>query len=284
MLKYRYLNGLPNEPNAMESYYSLLGLAPNASLEEIEAAYQRQRERYSPERVAAMGEEFAEVANQRLAELERARTALLAERESNAPAVSGRAERSALSRRELTMLVGGALIGLLLIIAVWNIAGRSTTTSVGLAKLDRPAPAFELRGLDGQPVRLEDYSGKVVLVNFWYSECAPCQEETPALQKAYQQLAPEGLVIVGVNVRGNEPNGAAGDQAVRAFVQRYGVSYPIGYDDQGKAGRDYQVLPLPSSFFIDAGGTIRYASYSTVTADEVERVFNELQHGATAAR
>lgn len=269
----------------MQHFYWLLGLAPNASAEDIEAAYERERERYSPERVAAMGDEFAQIAHDRLAELDQARTALLAERApTQAVATPARAERATLSRRELGMLIGGAVVGLLLIITVWNLAGRSTTLTVNLAKIDRPAPAFELRGMDGQPIRLEDYRGKIVLVNFWYSECAPCQEETPALQQAYQQLAPEGLVIVGVNVRTNEPNGAAGDQAVRTFIERYGVSYPIGYDDQGKAGRDYQVLPLPSSFFIDQSGIIRYASYSTVTAEDVGRVFNELQHGAMAAR
>lgn len=274
----------------MESYYTLLGVAPDASTEEIEAAYERQRNRYSPDRVAEMGEELARVANERLAAFERARATLTdpgaraAYDQGEGGAKAGR-ERSSLSRRELTMLIGGALVGLLLIAVVWTLAGRSTTPTVSMVKLERPAPAFELRDLSGQNVRLDDFIGShVVMVNFWYSNCAPCEEETPALQQAYQELADDGLVIIGINVRQNEQRGPAGEEDVRKFVERYGVTYPIVYDEQGAVGRSYQVLPLPSTFFIDPGGTIRYASYTTVTIEDVERVFKELQPGATATR
>lgn len=270
----------------MESYYTLLGVGRDATPEEIESAYLRQRERYSPERVAELGPEFGQVARERLAALERARGALLdpvkSDTDSMPTSAARSRERNSVSRRELTMLVGGALVGLLLIAAVWVFAGRTSTPTVNLARLDRPAPTFVLRDLNGNSIKLQDYIGKkTVLINFWYSKCAPCIEETPALQQVYQKLAPDGLVVIGVNVRGNEQRGAAGDEDVRKFTERFGVTYPVVFDDKGEVGRAYQVLPLPSSFFIDSSGTIRYASYSTVTASEVERVFNELQRTAT---
>ena len=275
----------------MESYYATLGVAADASADEIEAAYQRQRARYAPEQIGEIGEDVARVARERLTAIERAYASLIdpdlreAYDARNAiPAKSPRG-RSTLTRRERNWLVGGAVAGVLLITLVWTLAGRSITPSVTMARLDRPAPTFDLRSLNGQNIRLDDYLGKkTVLVNFWYSECAPCIEETPALQQVYQRLEVDGLVVIGVNVRQNEKRGPEGDDAVQAFVDRFGVTYPIGFDDKGQVGRDFQVLPLPSSFFIDKSGMIRYAAYTTVTAEDVERVFTELQREATASR
>ncbi|MBC8163497.1 MAG: redoxin domain-containing protein [Roseiflexaceae bacterium] len=275
----------------MQSYYALLGVAPGASAEEIETAYQRQRARYAPDQLGELGEDVAQVARERLTSLDRAYATLsdsdlraAYDARSTTPVPSPRA-RSGLSRRELLGLVGGAVAGLLLIAIVWALAGSTTTPTVTMARLDKPAPAFELRSLDGGNLRLADYAGKnTVLVNFWYTECAPCIEETPALQQAYQRLSADGLVVIGVNVRQKEPRGEAGDRVVQEFATRFGVTYPIVFDDKGEAGRDFQVLPLPSSFFIDTSGVIRYAAYTTVTAEDVERVFTELQRSPAATR
>lgn len=273
----------------MESYYTLLGVAPDASTEQIEHAYSRERQRYSLEHIEDMGEDFAQIAQQRLAAIEQAHRTLADPQARAAYDAGGQQptrERSSLSRRELAMLLGGAAVGLALIMVVWVFAGRSTTRTISMVKMEKPAPAFELNDIEGRPLRLDSFfgQGKVVLVNFWYSKCAPCEAETPALQQTYQKLSDQGLVVIGVNVRGNEQNGPAGEQDVKNFVSRYGVTYPIVYDEQGAVGRSYQVLPLPSSFFIDPEGTIRYASYTSLTAQDVERVFNELQQHTAAMR
>src|SRR5215216_1289288 len=113
----------------MQTYYTLLDVPAQATATEIEAAYQRQRERYSPSRVATLGEEFRRVAEARSAEIERA-YAVLADPERRraydasdgaAPATTApqSARRSGLSRRELLMAAGGALAGLLVIAFVW---------------------------------------------------------------------------------------------------------------------------------------------------------------------
>ena len=274
----------------METYYTVLGVARDADAAAIELAYQQQRERYRTERVAALDDEIGQVARDRSAALDHAYATLAdpARRAAYDQRLRGGTPaktRATVSRRELVMLIGGALIGLLVIAAVWNFAGRSTTPGVTLAQLNRPAPVFTLPALDGGDLQLQNYIGKkTVLINFWYSECAPCQEETPALQQVYKKLAADGLVVIGVNVRGNERRGALGDEDIRKFIARYNVTYPIAIDTQGDTGRAYQVTPLPSSYFIDTSGTIRYAAFQTVTAEDVERVFKELQRGATAAR
>ena len=149
---------------------------------------------------------------------------------------------------------------------------------------NRSAPDFALTSIDGQTVRLSNYRGKVVLLNFWYTGCEPCREETPALEAAYKKLAPQGLEIIGMNVRANERRGADGDADIRKFVEAHGVSYPIALDSDSQSGRDYQVYVLPTSLMIDREGKIRYLLFSATTTDAVEALFTKLQQETSARR
>lgn len=278
----------------METFYTLLDIPMQATVDEIEAAYQRQRARYSPERVAELGDDFRQVAEARSAELERAHAVLTdpTRRQAydvslgNRPPTSVQtAQRSGLSRREVLMALGGAVLGLLVIAVVWVVSGQQAATTLPpAAEVNRPAIDFTLPTIDGKPLRLSDYRGNVVLVNFWYTNCAPCREETPALQAAYAQLNGQGLQIIGVNVRDNERNGADGDQDIRKFMADHGVTYPIVLDAGSKVNRDYQVYVLPTSAMIDRAGNIRYLLFSAVTTSEVEALFKKLQQETSAQR
>lgn len=278
----------------VESYYTLLGVSPRATADEIAAAYRQQRERYNQERLAALDGDFRRLAIERTKELDEAYGVLsdpeqrqAYDRSLGVPSeTDSRAHRSSgLTRREMTMAGAGALLGLALIAVVWVFAGRSAPQDLPpVAEVNRPAPDFALSTLDGTPVKLSDYRGKVVLLNFWWTGCEPCREETPALQAAHQRLAEQGLVILGVNVRTNERSGPNGDADVRTFTDRYGVTYPVPLDLDGEVGRSYQVLVLPTSLFIDQAGTIRYARFSMLTAEDVEQIFAKLQREQTAMR
>jgi peroxiredoxin len=276
----------------MQTYYTLLDVPAQATAAEIDTAYRRQRERYSPERVATLGEEFRRVAEGRSAEIERA-YATLADPERRraydasmaAPAATAAAPRRAgHSRRELLLAGGGALAGLFVIALVWVLVGQTAAPALPpAAQVNRPAPDFALPNLAGGDVRLSDHRDKIVLVNFWYTNCAPCREETPALQAVYSKLADQGLQIIGVNVRQNERAGPSGEDDIRAFVNANNVTYPIALDTDGQVDRDYQVYTLPTSVLIDKSGNVRYLLFSAVTSDEVEALFNKLQQEASAS-
>lgn len=278
----------------MQTYYTLLDVPAQATTAEIEAAYQRQRERYSSKRVATLGEEFRRVAEARSAEIEHA-YAILADpdrRRAYDASVSGppataaaqAPRRAGLSRSELLLAGGGALAGLLVIALVWVLVGQNAAPALPpAAQVNRPAPDFTLPSLTGGDIRLSDHRGKIVLVNFWYTNCAPCREETPALQAVYRKLADQGLQIIGVNVRGNERAGPEGEADIRTFTNANGVTYPIALDIDGQVDRDYQVYTLPTSFLIDKNGNVRYLLFSAVTSDEVEALFNKLQQEALAS-
>jgi len=114
------------------------------------------------------------------------------------------------------------------------------------------APDFTLDTLDGGKVTLSDLRGKIVVVNFWATWCLPCREETPALEKAYEQYKDSGMVILGLNLTNQDVV-----SEVESFVQEFELSYPILLDRDGSVGYLYQIKGLPTTFFINREGIIR---------------------------
>lgn len=271
----------------MENHYQLLEIDEQASSETIADAYARQRERYRPERVAGLDDELRLRAERRTVELEHAYTTLSdptqrrlydAELTAQRAQPAGHAQRTGVTRREVLISAGGALVGLLLIAVVWVFAGRSAETPLPpVGELNRPAPDFALPGLDGGTIKLSDYRGKVVLVNFWGTWCEPCKEETPALQAAYKELQQQGFEIIGINLYSQEPGG---DKAVREFLDPYGVTYPIALDSEGEIARAFQISPIPVSYFVDPSGNIRFVKVGTLRTAEVRNLFERLQSRA----
>ncbi len=114
-----------------------------------------------------------------------------------------------------------------------------------------PAPEIVLPTLDGGEARLSDLRGKSVILNFWATWCPPCRLEMPALQRVYDDYQGR-VVVVGVNLIMSERS----PEAVRAFLEEIGVSFPIWLDVQNQASDAYRVTSLPTTFFIDPQGTI----------------------------
>ncbi len=106
--------------------------------------------------------------------------------------------------------------------------------------------APDVAGVDlaGQPLSLHQVSGKVVLVNFWATWCAPCMAELPALERLYQSLRARGFTVVGVAVDDTLDN-------VKEAVQRSGITYPVLLDEKGKSKRQFELKGFPESFVLD---------------------------------
>lgn len=116
------------------------------------------------------------------------------------------------------------------------------------------APDFELETIDGKPISLADYAGKKVLLNFWATWCPPCNAEAPHLQAIYEQYAAAGVEIVAVNVTSQEKG--KGKDTVPQFVQQYGLTFPVVLDVHDEVASMYQILTLPTTYFIDEEGAI----------------------------
>lgn len=276
----------------MDTYYTRIGVDPTASQEEIETAYQRKRDSYSTERVADMGDEFRHTAQQRLAELEEAYQTLSDPQQRHAynqriagiPATepARNSPQRPPASRERWFAIGGAIVGLLLVGVIWFVTDKTQADAPAAPAVHRPAPDFTLATPDGQEIRLSDYHGKIVLVNFWGTWCDPCIRELPALQSAYAQLEDEGFVVIGVNLFDNEQSQNHTEEDIQAFIEDKGITYPVVLDTHGNVTDSYRVFPIPTSFFVDANGNIRYVLPRELTAEEITAWFTELKQETMA--
>lgn len=142
--------------------------------------------------------------------------------------------------------------------------------------IGRPAPGFALTLFDGRTVRLEDFRGKVVLVNFWASWCPPCRAEAPMLETMWRRLEAQGVVFIGVNTQDEEPR-------ARAFLDEFGISFPNGRDPAGGIAIDYGVWGLPEGFIVDPGGRITYKHIGMLAPARLAAKIDEARRGVVTA-
>jgi cytochrome c biogenesis protein CcmG/thiol:disulfide interchange protein DsbE len=175
------------------------------------------------------------------------------------------ARRVKIALQAAAVAVVALLIGLLAWQVVRTDQGRALGSKVAEGKKP-PAPVFsleELRG--GKTVSLADYRGKVVVLNFWASWCAPCKDEAPELESAWQRWRDKDVVVVGIDVQD------FGTDAQR-FVDRYDLSYPILRDKHNWTWGRYGLTGLPETWFVDSQGRLVGEHVEgPVTQDELDR-------------
>lgn len=141
---------------------------------------------------------------------------------------------------------------------LWALAAGACVQAAGAAELQGwahgPTPPFALQDLNGRVHRLSDYRGKVVLVNFWATWCAPCREEMPSIERLRQSLAGEPFEVLAINLA--EP---------RSRIERFLASMPLGFpvllDRDTRTAKDWRARILPATYLVDAAGRIRYVRY-----------------------
>jgi cytochrome c biogenesis protein CcmG/thiol:disulfide interchange protein DsbE len=150
---------------------------------------------------------------------------------------------------------------LLAVVLVVGVAGGAGLLTPALRVGDR-APDFALADLDGEPVRLADYAGRPVLVNFWASWCLPCVEEFPVLAEALETHADIGLAVIGIVYRDRS-------EAARAFGNQLGATWPLVMDPGERVARAYGVFGPPESWLIGPDGVVVSRHIGPFTADEL---------------
>ncbi len=129
------------------------------------------------------------------------------------------------------------------------------------ADMNKPAPNFTLKSYEGKNVKLSEYRGKVVLLNFWASWCGPCRQEMPLLQKIHKKYSSLGFAVMGVNVE--EDNTKA-----KGIVKKNKLTFPILFDSQNQVSQLYKVDAMPSTVIIDRSGRVRYIHKGYKPGDE----------------
>lgn len=168
----------------------------------------------------------------------------------------GRSDAAKAPLRALYQKQHGSLAGLDEKLAAAREASRREVAFES-RRVDKPAPAWELTDLAGKPVKLADYKGKVVIMDFWGSWCPPCRAELPHFQALYDKYKEKGVVFLGMNW---EQPGEAAERmkAVTGFMAANKYTFPVVLDHDRVAVEAYEVPGFPTVFMIDKAGTIRY--------------------------
>jgi cytochrome c biogenesis protein CcmG, thiol:disulfide interchange protein DsbE len=125
------------------------------------------------------------------------------------------------------------------------------------------APELSGASLDGQAISLATLRGKVVLIDFWASWCAPCKEEMPFIERLYRRLRSQGLIVVGVSVDAEREN-------ARDFIAQLKVSFPIVHDAKHAIADRFKPPRMPTSYVLDREGKIRHVHEGWRKEDERE--------------
>ena len=149
--------------------------------------------------------------------------------------------------RAVRIVIVVAMLGLVVTLAL---AFRRDPHDIRTGTIGKPAPAFTADRLDGEgTLSLSDYTGKVVVVNFFASWCLPCAQENPALVHVYERYRGSDVVMLGVVYQESR-------DSAQAYVKRMGMSWPAIADDDGRMALSYGVFGPPETFFIGPDGII----------------------------
>jgi len=139
-----------------------------------------------------------------------------------------------------------------------------------------PAPNITIAARDGRPLILASLQGKVVVLDFWASWCAPCRKSFPFLDALQTKHATEGLQVVGLTLEDD-------DDAVNGFLESVPVQFTIARDPSGKAGDAFGVVAMPTTFLIGRDGTIaaRFEGGDASVHDKIEAAVTTLLAGGS---
>ncbi len=154
--------------------------------------------------------------------------------------------------------------------AVIAVANAVPAASAATATAFKPVPAITFTNLDGAPVTLSSFRGRVVLINFWGTWCAPCLKEIPELVRLSRDLTPHGLEVVGIAVDSGQP------EDIREFVIEHEMQYHILIGDLGVVKKRFQVFGFPTSLLVDRKGMIRKRYFGPQTETNLKRDVEQL--------
>jgi thiol-disulfide isomerase/thioredoxin len=170
--------------------------------------------------------------------------------------------------------IGGISAAILVVLADSN-AAVPTPVPVRLqgvagSLVNQPAPDFVLDNLDGEPVRLSDFRGQPLFLNFWATWCGPCRREMPAFQAFLEAQGADGALILTVD-------DAETPEVIRAFFAEIGVeNIPVVIDPDSEIRSRYGVFNLPTTFLIDAAGIVRAIKLGEMTLEDLYSYVGEL--------
>jgi len=144
------------------------------------------------------------------------------------------------------------------ILAMPGVVGTAWAKSPDVSQ---PAPDFALKNLAGSNLRLSEFRGDVVIVNFWSAACGRCREQLGELDAIHRQHRSNGMNILSINVDRNH-------EAARRMIADKGIEFPVLFDVDKAVSRLYDPSKLPLTVMVDPHGTVRYVHHGYKSGDE----------------
>ncbi len=148
--------------------------------------------------------------------------------------------------RNIDRLLAGAIV-LLAAALIYVVSG---TLDVRVTNAGDQAPDFKIVGDSGRTYTRSDFGGKLLVLNFWASWCAPCVKEAPSLDAFQRTMATDGVVVLGVSIDTN-------DKRYQQFLKRFRISYPTARDPEANVSSSYGTFLIPETYIIDSTGKVR---------------------------
>ena len=151
------------------------------------------------------------------------------------------------ARSKLTITLVSIVILAVTFGIVWLQSAKYEPLTVG-----KEAPDFVLPNLNEKSVRLSDYRGKVVFLNFWATWCKPCREEMPSMEVLYKNFDRDGLVVLAVSI-----DRVTTKKDIPPFVSSMNLTFPVLVDSWGQTDKRYKLMGVPETYIIDQQGILR---------------------------
>ncbi len=158
-----------------------------------------------------------------------------------------------------TILVWIFVIGLLIVVGLGLLRAQQGPIGIG-----KRVPNFTLTTFDGEQYSIEDYRGKIVLVNFWASWCKPCEQEAAELEQAWRNFKDQGVMFLGVDYVDTETE-------AMTYLTKFDISYPNGPDLGTRISQAFRIRGVPETYIVGRDGTIVDIKISPyLSLDEIE--------------
>jgi cytochrome c biogenesis protein CcmG, thiol:disulfide interchange protein DsbE len=148
-------------------------------------------------------------------------------------------------KQRLDWILAGAIC-LLAGALIWTVSG---TLEAHVTEVGETAPNFKVTSDSGKSFTRDDFGGKVLVLNFWASWCAPCVDEIPSLNEFARQFGPKGVVVLGISIDRNE-------KLYKRFIERYKVPFATMRDPEAVISGNYGTFQIPETYIIDRSGKV----------------------------